>query len=279
MLIANILWYFFGDYMLKILNLGNDRRNLTASEVIKEKLSVCEITDFNAKKQLDLHFDLYLFPIPSCKDKIYLNSSAVNITLDELFLHIPNEAAVICAGKLRENCTDITSRDDFSYYNAVPTAEGAINLAISLTDKTLCDSRILITGFGRVSKLLAHRLFPFSKNITVAARKAGDLSLIESLGMTPITIDSLVENIGRFDIIFNTVPVRIFNQTILSAAKENSVFIELASNESGFDTKAIASLPLIYRNAPGLPVRIAPISAGKILADTVINILRENKLI
>ena len=107
-------------------------------------------------------------------------------------------------------------------------------------------------------------------------RKDGDKALIDSLGMKAIAIDTLAERLKRFDIIFNTVPQKIFNSKTLSAAKEGSVFIELASAQSGFDTEIINSLPINYINAPGLPGKIAPDTAGKIMAETVINIIKEN---
>lgn len=264
--------------MFKILIAGNDKRSRKVAEILKKRFPASVVTMLNNGEQLKEIYDAYLMPIPLSLNKTHLNNSSFDISVEELLKKIPDKALIIAAGLKTANAVDITKRDDFSYMNAVPTAEGAIGLAIGANGKTLSDSNILITGFGRVAKLLVHRLFPFSKNITVAVRKAGDIALIEALGMTAVTIDSLAENIGRFDIIFNTVPFEIFNSKTLYGAKEGSVFIELASAQSGFDTQYISALAVTYINAPGLPGKVAPDTAGRIMTDTVINILKENDL-
>ena len=276
MLVANILWYFLGDFMLRIMIAGNDRRSEKVALILEESLSDTEVILLRNSEQLSRGADVYLLPIPFSTDGVNINNSALSCTTQKFIKSIKKDALVISAGVNGEGIINMSNRDDFAYKNAVPTAEGAIKLAIDATDKTLADSNILITGFGRVAKLLAHRLFPFSKNIAVAVRKDADKALIDSLGMNAIAIDTLAEHLKRFDIIFNTIPHKIFNIHTLSAAKEGSVFIELASAQSGFDTETIKSLPVNYINAPGLPGKIAPDTAGKIMAETVINIIKEN---
>lgn len=262
--------------MLKILIMGNDKRSVKVAEILEKTLQNATTMLLQTENQLFKKTDVYLLPIPFSIDGNHINNSSVSIGTEEFFKNIPDNALVISAGYNREGVINMNSRDDFAYKNAVPTAEGAISLAITATESTLSDSHILITGFGRVSKLLAHRLFPFSKHITIAVRKNGDLAHIESLGLKALPIDKLAENLGQFDIIFNTVPSPIFNSKTLSAAKEGSVFIELASGQAGFDVPIIKSLPLIYINAPSLPSKTAPATSGKIMAETVINILKEN---
>ncbi len=262
--------------MLKIMIVGNDRRSKKVAHILKERIADAKITLLENTEQLSEGSNVYLLPIPLSTDGIYINNTSLCCRVDKFLGSIPKDALIISAGLSGEGIINMSDRDDFAYKNAVPTAEGAIKLAIGSNDKTLADSNILITGFGRVAKLLAHRLFSFSGNITVAVRKAGDMALIESLGMKAIAIDTLAGHLGRFDIIFNTVPQKIFNNITLSAAKEGSVFIELASAQSGFDTEILKSLPVAYINAPGLPGKVAPDTAGVIMAETVINILKEN---
>lgn len=42
--------------------------------------------------------------------------------------------------------------------NAVPTGEGAVQVAMEELPFTLHSARVLILGFGRVGKLTAHRM-------------------------------------------------------------------------------------------------------------------------
>ena len=54
--------------------------------------------------------------------------------------------------------------------------------------------------------------------------------------------------------------------------------MELASREAGFDKEAIKKYNIRYINAPGLPGKCAPRTAGEIMAETIINLLNENNL-
>jgi dipicolinate synthase subunit A len=186
---------------------------------------------------------------------------------------------IISGGKTIRNSIDVAKRDDFSYKNAIPTAEGAIALAINNTDITLYDSKILITGFGKVAKILVQKLRGLCNDITVALRNKSDRELIETLGIKTIPIESIADYVTDYNIIFNTVPDEIFNKEILSTADSKNLFIELASNQLGFDTQAITKFKVNYINAPGLPNKVAPKTAAYIFADTITNILEEKNLL
>jgi len=67
---------------------------------------------------------------------------------------------------------DYLDREEFSVLNAVPTAEGAIQLALEEMPATIYGSKILITGFGRISKILVKLLTAMGADVTVAYRKA-----------------------------------------------------------------------------------------------------------
>ncbi len=264
--------------MFKMLIAGNDNRSLKAADFLREAFPDSVIMNLNDIKLIEEAFHIYLLPIPLSSNNGRLNNTEVDISADLFLKAIPKEALIIGVGVNLENAADLNSRDDFAYMNAVPTAEGAIKLCIGAAGKTLDECNVLVTGAGRVSKILLHRLSAFTKNLTVAARKAGDIAFMRSCGYSAVTIDSLAENLGRFDIIFNTVPFKIFNGKTLIHAKKDSVFIELASNLSGFDTGFINVMPVTFINAPALPSKVAPITAGRILADTVINIINEKNI-
>lgn len=53
---------------------------------------------------------------------------------------------------------DYFEREELAIHNAVPTAEGAIQLAMEETPITLYGSRCLVTGFGRVARALCRLL-------------------------------------------------------------------------------------------------------------------------
>ena len=55
--------------------------------------------------------------------------------------------------------------------HAVPTAEGAIQIAMEELPITLHGAKTLVIGYGRLGKLLSHRLSAMGAKVSVAARK------------------------------------------------------------------------------------------------------------
>ncbi len=265
--------------MIKILFLGDDLRSKRASGFLNDNNKSITAAFLKNKSQLNEFSDVYIFPIPISLDGITLNNNTVKLILNDIIDKIPTDALVITGGKTIRKSVDIVNRDDFSYKNAVPTAEGAIALAMNSTDITLSESKILVTGFGRVSKILIKKLRGLCDDITVALRNKSDTALIETLGIKVIPIEKIAVNISSYNIIFNTIPYKIFDRETLSGADTNNLFIELASAQQGFDTTAINEFDLNYINAPGLPNKVAPKTAAYILAETIINILEEKNLI
>ena len=79
----------------------------------------------------------------------------------------------------------------------------------------------------------------------------------------------------NFDVIFNTIPFPIFNRDILSRLDKNTLLIDLASRPGGVDFKAAAELQIKTIWALSLPGRVAPKSAGQIIKNTILNMIKE----
>ncbi len=261
---------------MKIMLTGTDRRSCVIEETLKEKLN-CEIYRYNGTVYEDT--SVIILPTPVTSDGVNLNfTEAEDKSIKTLLAGADENTLIIGAGFNHSRVYDLCSRDDFSIENAIPTAEGAVAIAIENTGTMLFDSNILISGFGRVSRILLDRLRSFRANLTVAARKSGNLAEIRALGMNAINISDIKAHIKNFDIVFNTIPFCIFDSETLSDASPDTLFIELASRQAGFDKSALNNLPY-FVNAPGLPGKVAPISAGKIMAKTIITLLSENNLL
>lgn len=159
--------------------------------------------------------------------------------------------------------------------NAVPTAEGALYLAMESTDHTLHGSRCLIIGYGRIGRLLADRLLSLGAEVTVSARKYGDLAWIQAWGCQSIQTGALTGQLDRFDLIFNTAPALILDGARLRETREDCVIIDLASAPGGVDRKAAQRLDRQVICAPGLPGKVAPRTAAAAIRDSVYHILEE----
>jgi dipicolinate synthase subunit A len=156
--------------------------------------------------------------------------------------------------------------DELAILNAVPTAEGALEVAMRESDVTISGSNVLVTGFGRCGIPLARLLAAMNATVTVAARKRSVLAMAEALGFRPITFEQIETGIAGFDFIFNTVPAMVLSEAILTSVKKSAVIVDIASSPGGTDFYAAERLGLKSFLALGLPGKVAPLTAGRILA-------------
>ena len=170
--------------------------------------------------------------------------------------------------------TDYLSREELAVRNGVPTAEGAIEAAMAATDVTLCGTPCLVIGFGRIGKLLAHRLRGLGAEVTVSARRLDDLAWIDAFGYRGLRTNRLAGRLGSFRVVFNTVPHIVLTEELLRELPRECVLLELAS-QPGFDRAAAEARGLKCIAAPGLPGRAAPETAARAIKLTLEKIWEE----
>ncbi len=198
------------------------------------------------------------------------------------------KGAVVCGGmpgeklmktirELEIDFVDYYAREELVALNALATAEGTLALLLEHSPITIWESRVLIVGYGRIGKLLAAQLRALGAYVSVSARKPGDMAYIRAAGCEALDTRTLGKDLGRFDTIINTVPARVLGREQLVWIKKDTLCIDLASRPGGFDFEAAKALDLNVLWALGLPAETAPITAGKIIKETVMNILREKR--
>ena len=169
---------------------------------------------------------------------------------------------------------DYMSRAELAVANAVPTAEGALQLAMEQLPITIHGSRVLISGFGRVGQCTAARFAALGAHVTVMARSAAQRALAESMGCSALHPGQLEFARQSWDLVVNTVPAPLFRMPQL-ATLGKPVLLELASAPGGFDLETVQTLGLEYIPAPGLPGKVAPVTAARIIRDTLYAMLDE----
>ena len=167
------------------------------------------------------------------------------------------------------------AQEEMALLNAVPTAEAAIELALSQLPITLWESRCLLTGFGRCAKPLARLLTAFGAQLTVCARSPKDLALARSFGLTALPLAQMDTLLPQQQLIFNTVPAPILGKEQLRLLPHDCLLIDLASGAGGIDHLAARSLGLRCLHSLALPAKTAPVTAGNILCDTVIQMITD----
>ncbi|MDD2361597.1 MAG: dipicolinate synthase subunit DpsA [Oscillospiraceae bacterium] len=230
--------------------------------------------------------DFIILPVPVSTDGTTINApfSRVRISLDQVLNAVKPEQRLVGGAITKEvyeeakkrgiSVIDYLHREELAVYNAVPTAEGAIQLAMEELPITIGGSRCLITGYGRVGKTLSRLLVALGAYVTVAARKFSDLAWADSQGCKSLELAHLPEA-GDYDVIFNTIPFPIFDRDTLSGLDKNTLLIDLASRPGGIDFNAAAELQLKTIWALSLPGRVAPKTAGQIIKNTILNMLKE----
>ncbi|MDK2798526.1 MAG: dipicolinate synthase subunit [Clostridiales bacterium] len=231
--------------------------------------------------------DVIVAPLPCSLDNESVNTPFYDgkIFFNDLFKHISKNQLFV-GGKISEKISNLAKvyniyivdyfeREELTILNAIPTAEGAIQIAMEELPITLHNSHCLILGFGRIGKILARMLLGIGANVTVEARKYQDLAWIKSYGYNGVHLNQLEKVIGNYDVIFNTIPSVILDTEILSKIKKDCLVIDLASKPGGVDFEMARDMGLKVIWALSLPGKVAPNTAGNIIKDTIFNIIDE----
>lgn len=159
--------------------------------------------------------------------------------------------------------------DHLTILNSIPSAEGAIQMAMEATSITIHGSDSMVLGFGKSGFTLAGTLRALGADVSVVARKEGDLARAYQMGMKPVHFMDLASEAGSADIIFNTVPSLVLDRVVLDNVKRDAVIVDIASQPGGTDFEYASFLGIKAMLAPGLPGIVAPKTAGKILAQVL----------
>lgn len=279
--------------------IGGDLRNLKLAEHLAKDGHNVRIFGF---KNIEIHDGVYdavsleeaiegsnvvIGPIPCSKDEQTINCIYYNlkIYINDV-LRLMNKEQIFIAGLLSEsiihqcknfeiNYHDILKREEMSVLNAIPTAEGAIQIAMEETSITLHGSNILILGFGRIGKVIAKMLDGIGAKVTVSARKHPDIAWIKTYGFLPLTYNQLQKRLDSFDIIVNTIPSLILGEKELRLTQKEALIIDLASKPGGIDFEKAKELGIKVIWALSLPGKVAPVTAAKFIKETVYNIVSE----
>jgi dipicolinate synthase subunit A len=230
--------------------------------------------------------ELILLPLPVLRGgELNLPLSEEKISPERLWARLGYDQLLLggMAGDLPERLmadygltlVDYYQREELQIANAVPTAEGAVQKAMEATDGTLQKSRCLVLGFGRVGKVLAHRLYGLGAYVTVAARKYADLAWADAYGYEALPMDRLNDELGRFDLLFNTAPALLLDASRLALTDPDCLIVDLASRPGGVDREAAAGLGRRVLTLPGLPGQVAPRAAAEAIREAIYHILEE----
>lgn len=164
--------------------------------------------------------------------------------------------------------------DALSVLHAVPTAEGAIKIAIENTDDTLLGMDVLCIGFGRVGISVAQAFESMKSRVSLAARDPAQLARAWAMNAYPIELRDLSNHIGKFGLIVSSTSGRVLGQELLARTRPDAVIIDLCSPPGSVDFDAAKALGRKVIWARGQAGR-APRRAGQDEWQVLMRIVRE----
>ncbi len=269
--------------------LGGDKRQLFCAKALCDYGFNVLISGFDllesygSLKLVDLdtavyNADAFLLPITGVKgDTIPCYFSDKEIKLDRKLKSVLNIKPVFMgrASSLKGvESYDLLSRGDYCELNAEATAEGALCVAIKSYERTILGSKILVIGYGRIGRNLSLILKSVNAEVTVATRSSEKAARIRAEGNKSVMTPEL-KSISGYDIVFNTADSIVIGKSILENSINDTLIIDLASYPGGVDFEAAEKLGFTAITALGLPGQFSPMTAGRITADTVISIIKE----
>ena len=191
--------------------------------------------------------------------------------LPALLRKLPDNITVIggnLTGVLPNGYATVDLLQDLHYLaeNANITAHCAVKLALAHLPVTLQRLPVLVIGWGRIGKCLAHLLRQMDCLVTVSARKESDRAMITALGYRATDLSAGTPLCADYRVIFNTVPAPVLSARQLQEYPKNCLKLELASFP-GMEGEDII-------NARGLPSRLAPESSGELIARSILRLCR-----
>jgi dipicolinate synthase subunit A len=208
------------------------------------------------------------------------------ILSDEHIGALPKHAKVytgLAQGYLKRLCEshsvsliELFDRDDVAIYNSIPTAEGALMLAIQNSDITIHGSICMVLGFGRTGFTMAKTLQGLGAAVKVGVRRPEHYARAWEMGFQPFYTRNLYPEVANVDLLFNTIPTMIVTAQVITNIPHRAVIIDLASKPGGTDFRFAEKRGIKALLAPGLPGIVAPKTAGRIIANTLSQLIEDD---
>lgn len=201
----------------------------------------------------------------------------------DMIAAMPHNGVVIAGSAnpyLKEACSryrirliEVFARDDVAILNSIPTAEGAIMIAMQHTDITIHSASVIVLGLGRVGMTLARTLKSLGAIVRAGVREPELRARAMEMGLQPFHPDELEHEAKSADILFNTIPALVVTSSVIGNMASSSLIVDIASNPGGTDFQAAEESGIKAILAPGLPGKTAPKTAGRILGDAILQLL------
>ncbi|MCL6580490.1 MAG: dipicolinate synthase subunit DpsA [Firmicutes bacterium] len=283
----------------KVALVGGDRRQDYLAAILGEQGAECWLVrrrppgPAGVRHSVDLRegvsgASLVVLPMPPFGPdfKLWSEDPEDSIRFPPELLVLLSRPAVVLAGSFpsdfareadRLGCAAVPlgDLDELAVLNSVPTAEGAVLLALERSTVTIHGSRAAVLGYGRTGQTLASTLRALGGRVVVVARRPEARARAVAAGCEAARFEELADAVAGARFVFNTVPAPVLGEEILSRLGPCTVVVDLASAPGGTDFEAARRLGIEAVLAPSLPGRVAPETAAGYLAGVVLRVAAE----
>ena len=274
-------------YLAKSLNKDGNEVHICGTE----KLNSRQIFQTDIPDDVINFSDYIILPTPVTRDNKTINApySSKELLIDEKFLGSVKNKVIfggIIPNILKQFDEKVKNKsysvedyytENFKILNSIPTAEGAVKIALEEKHSTIYQSKCLVIGYGKIGKILSKILKSMGAYVTVSARKSTDRAWASAEGYKSINI-SEPQAMYDYDFIFNTVPFILLNENILKNLKKDVLGIDLASPPGGVDKEAALKLDIKSIHALAIPGKYFPESSAEIIKSEISSIIKEKNL-
>jgi len=284
----------------KLLVIGGDRRQIYMAQSLASQGFDVELFGFGETQETGGHqsrhnsiaeavksADAIILPLPVSRDGVKINTAfCQNVgTLADLS-EMLERGQIVFAGMMDHSWKsnffkrgipvfDYFEREELVVKNAIPTAQGVLKIAIENLPITIHGSKCAVTGYGRTARVIARMFGALGAHVTICVRKLSDIAWAGAEGYAGVLLKDLPGAADGFDILVNTVPTLVVDESILRNLKKDCLIIEIASAPYGIDFVTAEDLGLKVINPGSLPGKTAPKTAGEIIAESIMNIIKE----
>ena len=275
---------------------GGDKRNIALAELLFKQGHDVKMFGFaETNRELPIqcknlketirNADYIIGPTPCSHNGGALNAPfhKESLFVEDLFRLI-TQSQVFIAGhvtpkvwdlsrKYNIKLVDMLEREELLVLNAIPTAEGALKIAIEETDITLHNSKIMVIGYGRIGSILCKMLAGLGAKVYAVVNKSHSAALANSAGHEVVHFEELNNYLHNMDVIYNTVPKIILDKSNMHLINKNALVIDLAAPPYGVDAIVGRDLGLKVLFSSSLPGKIAPVTTATYILSTIYQVI------
>lgn len=287
---------------MEVLVLGGDLRYLEIINNLSSKFNVdlvgyknIFINDSSKNIELDnidiSKYDVILFPINGVMEKNLINCKFNNNPVklpNDLLVNTKDNVLIFsgintpCLDNMlnlaNRKCHFLMNDENVIKENSVPTVEGIIADIIINTEKTITDSSVLVFGYGNIGRLLVDYLKKLGADVTVSILLDEDKRVLDNKNINNFFSydrECLIDSIGHSDIIINTVPKTIINDSDIKYLNRDVYFLDISSHPHGINQEILDDFFIKNKLYLGIPGKVAPKTAGKILTKKINKIMED----